>query len=255
MEKMLNETKIISKILPVINRRRYVLFLLFLIIFYNTLFAQIEDIDDAYILNSIGNDFIGVYLSIEFLEILNKTKSYAIAMNHNSNYGFENYYEIIVVYENRIKYNYLYYDGYGLISKYDYQNYKFEYINENEIFITDPNEHKYIKITNDLLNYNEIISNIIGNIVLKDLITNEFLTIENNIISIPSLENKKYIIRTLRYLYNRNENLILEDFDNNRLVSLSIENSIYTIFWIERNFYTSYQNVKRIIWVQEYINK
>jgi len=240
------------------NIMKKICIFLFLLILHNTLFAQIEDIEyinDVYILNFIDNNFIGVYLSIEFLETLNKTKNYAIAMNHNTNYGLDDFYEIIVVYENHIKYNYPYYDGYWLISNYDYQNYKFEYINENEIFITDPNDHKYIKITNDLLNYNEIINNIIGNIVLKDLITNDFLTIENNIISIPSLDNKKFIIRTLGYLYNNIENLILEDYDNNRLVRLSIENYIYTIFWIERNFYTSYQNVTRVVWEHEYINR
>jgi hypothetical protein len=231
--------------------KRIVVLIFLSILFNNILFAQIDDLDEKYILDNIEKHFIGAYLSIEFLNNLEKTKNYSIAMNHNSNYGHEGFYEKIIVFENYIMYNYPYYDGSSLISKCRLPKYKFDYINETEIIITDPNGHQYLKITSDLENYNVVINNTIGNIVLNDLIVNNYITIEDNIISIPSLDNKEYTICTMGYIYNWNENLIFEDNNSERLVHLNIENNVYTIFWIERNYYTSYREVKRIVWVQQ----
>ena len=231
--------------------KKIYIIIIFLLYYNNMIFAQIEDLDEQYVLNNIENHFIGVYLSTEFLATLEETKNYAIAMNHISDYGSDGFYETLIVYENHIVYLYPYYDGFSLVSKYKYPYYNFEYVNENEIIIADPNGHKYIRITDNLENYNDIIDNIVGNIVLHDLIVNNYILLENNIVSIPSLDNKNFIIGTLRYLYhNSYENLKLEDIENNRLVILNIENNLYTIFWVERNFYTSYNEVKRIVWEQ-----
>ena len=216
------------------------------------IFTQTEDLEDRYIMNNIESHFIGVYLSIEFLETLEETKNYAIAMNHFSDHFYDSFYETLIVYDDHIRYCYPNTDGSFLISKKKYPYYNFEYINENEIIITDPNGHKYIKISDDLENYYIIVDNIVGNIVLHDLIVNNYILLENNIVSIPSLDNKSFILCTLRYVYhNSYENLRLDDIENNRLVILNIENNVYTIFWIEHNFNTSYNEVKRIVWEQD----
>jgi hypothetical protein len=222
-----------------------------LIIANNILIAEIEE---EYILDTIDERFIGAYLPIEFLFTLEKTKHYAAAMKYNMK-SSEDYatifYEHIVVYENEIRYTELYADGFRNVSMCGLPNYQFEYIKDDEILIIDPNGNKYKKITDSLNDYEIIIGNYLGKIILNEILEKGEMEIEGNIITIPSLDNKKYRIETLGYLYPEHCNLYLKDCETEWPVYLEIESSIYTIYDIEYNRRASSGKIKKIIWKKE----
>ena len=231
-------------------------FMLFCLLFFNTiLFAQTDEdfyiVGERDLLEPIDDRFIGVYIPIEFLAALEKTKHYNEAMRTNSSDSFDDFYERILVFRNRIIYWHYFGEGYWSVSKSQFPNYQFEYISDNEAIIIDPNGHKYLKMTNDPKNHISFMSNYIAKIILNDLIENEDVTIENDIISVVSLDNRKFKIGTFGYVYNDNENLVLRDCEHREYYSLTIENNVYTIYWIECNIYTSYEEVKRIIWEKQ----
>jgi hypothetical protein len=218
------------------------------------LFAQTEDdtcpYNEEYRLDSIDPRFIGVYLPVDFLAALEKTKHYDSAMSADKESMHDSFYERIIVYKNNIRYFYYWGEGYSGVTKHKFPKYQFEYKNRNEIIITDPNGYKYLKMTNDLENHVNILSNYTGKIILNDLINNGDITIEGDVILILSL-NKKYEIGTFGYVYNNNENLVLKEYGEHNYYSLEIVNNLYTIYWLERNFYTSYKTVKRVIWEKQ----
>ena len=223
------------------------------LIFINIAYAETYDSEyyNSDILDSIDHRFIGVYLPAGFITTIEKTKNFDTSMRVNRiEEGFDDFYQLLIVYKNKIIFWYYFGEGYSGVSKDEFRDFKFEYKNENEMIIIAPNGQKYQKMADDLLNYETILNNYIANIILIDLIKKEQILIENDTISILSL-NKKYRICTLFYVYNYNENLLLRDYVSNEYYYLSIENNVYTIFWIERNMYTSYREVKRIIWSQQ----
>jgi hypothetical protein len=215
-----------------------------LIIANNMLIAQMER---EYILDNIDEHFVGIYLPVEFLLTLEKTKHYATAMKYNMK-SPENYetvfYEHIVVYRNEIRYTELYADGSRNVLRCELPNYQFEYVNDSEIFFIDTNENKYKKITDDLNDYEIIIGNYLGKIILNEILQKGEMEIEGNIITIPSLGNKKYRIETLGCLYPEHCNLYLKDCETEWSVYLEIGSNKYTIYDIE-------YHRKKTIWEKE----
>jgi len=228
-------------------------FFCFFLIFINIAHAETND-SDYYIsdiLDSIDHRFIGVYLPVGFIATIEKTKNFDTSMRVNSiEEMYDDFYQLIIIYKNKIIYWYYFGEGYSGVSKDEFKYYEFKYINENEMIIISPNGQKYQKMTDDLINYEAILNNYIANAILIDLVKKELILIENDIISILSL-NKRFRICTFSYIYNYNENLLLREYESNDYYYLSIENNVYTIFWIEHNIYTSYKQVKRIIWSKQ----
>jgi len=216
-----------------------ILWAIFLLNFNVQSFAQTEDTT----LDFIDPRFIGAYLPVDFITALKKTKHYAIAMKtHKHDY----FYTELIVEKNSMKSIYPFGDVDSVISKSQFLKFQFIH-NRNETLIKDPKGCKYVKITNDVENHMKIMSNYIGKIILNDLIKNGDITIDSDTIFIPSL-NTKFEIGTIKYAYNNNENLVLKEYDKEKYYSLEIVNNLYTIYWIENNYYTSYKYVKRILW-------
>ena len=216
-------------------------------------FVLFSQIDEKFILDNIDIRFVGAYLPVEFLTTLDETKHYATAMKYNMGYtDYKNiFYEHLIVYENKIIFFELYADVSRKVSKYKLPYYQFDYINDNRIIITDPNGNQYLKMTDDLINYRKIIGNYIGRVILHDLIQNNIIIIDDDIITIPSFNNKQYRIGTLGFLYPEHCNLYLIDLDTRSYVHLEIDNNIFTIYetgWFERN---NRNRVRRILWRKE----
>jgi hypothetical protein len=136
----------------------------------------------------------------------------------------------------------------------DLKNYQFEIGNNNEIIIINKNGEKYKKISNDF-NYDiPAIDNYLGGIVLHDLINSGDVILDNNIITIPSLDYEKFIIDTwgvldgfYEYLDINGFSLYLDGFYNRGLfIFMEINDNEYTIF--EKVTWNTGQITKEIIW-------
>lgn len=202
--------------------------------------------EDSYILENISPAFIGFYLPLNFIDSLINTKHYAASRDLNRN---RKYYEYMVVEHNSMRYQYPMTDECREISKKELGNYQF--INSaGEFIIVDGYGYRYKKIAADSENTDITVNNFIGNIVLNKLIKNEKIILEGNIITVPSLGNKKFRIDTWRTWYDEGSNLILYDFDLRWSVHLGINNNEYIIYRaIERN---TGQTTKHVIWKTEH---
>ena len=196
----------------------------------NVLFSQIER--KNYVLEGIDNAFIGYYISVDLINILEETKNYnlsrELALNENDRYV--EIYVHIIVRENRILYYPFYSDLSFKVSKDKFEKFDFKYVNGDKIII-DHNGDIYKKITTDLINYEKIMNNFIGNIILSDFISAGEIIIENDFIMIPSLNNKKLKISTWFYYDAPDINLRLYDYEfgNKWTVFLKKNNQKLTI--------------------------
>jgi hypothetical protein len=192
------------------KKKGLLLFLYCLMVKNSVLIAQAEE--KNYFLNDIDNVFIGYYISIDFIETFERTKNYYVSMNSNSDYP---YLAHIIVRENGIDCYPFYSDAFFEVSEDEFVDFRFEYIGDDEIIITDPNGKKYKKMTNlyDWENYMVIMNNYLGNVVLADIINEGKICIKNDFIYIPQLNNKKLKIDTWQTYYNEDINLALVDYD------------------------------------------
>jgi hypothetical protein len=136
----------------------------------------------------------------------------------------------------------------------DLKDYQFVFGNNNEIIIITKNGEKYKKISNSF-DYNiPAIDNYLGKIVLRDLINNGDVILDNNIITIPSLDYEKFMIDTwdvldgyYEYLNINGFALHLDGFFNRGLfIFMEINDNEYTIF--EKVTWNTGQITKKIIW-------
>ena len=209
--------------------------LVYVLMLNNALLSQEEERN--YFLDNIDINFIGYYVSVNFMASIESNKSYALARNtiHENTY-----YAHIMVFENNMICYPFYSDTYFEVSVDEFTEYKFEII-ENEMFIIDFNGNKYKKMTSsvDYEMYYQVMNNFIGNIVLIDFINNGKIIIENDYIYIPSLDNKKFGISTwLMYgneanlvIYDENNSWIYIEINDNELILYRIVNRGKSILW------------------------
>jgi hypothetical protein len=202
--------------------------------------AQMND-EDYFYLDFFDNKFIGFYLPLTFITSLTDTKNYSIAWDLNEN---RDYFDCLVVYEHSIRCSNLSEEGYRRIPRQEAQNFQFEYTGMNGAKIVDSDGNIYERITNDTENYYEAVNSYIGKIVLHELIENGTISIENDIITIPSFNNRSFRINTWeRYHTNiinypdTKVNLYLYDGENRGLwnerqedLCLEIKNNEYAIY-------------------------
>jgi hypothetical protein len=196
----------------------------------NVLFAQTDD--DRYFLEDIDKTFVGYYVSVDFIAVLERTKNYAFAWDMNRE---RTYYAHIIVCENKMEYYPFYSDCYFEVSKKAFKYYFFDCNSIDEMIIIDPNGNRYKKMTNvyDYENYNRIMNNYIGNVVLAELIKDGRIIIEDDYIYIQSLDNKRLKIVSWQSYYGENVNLLLVDCEINKnwWVLLKVKDNEYTIFY------------------------
>jgi hypothetical protein len=195
-----------------------------MLIISNVLFSQEKKIN--YFIDNIDSDFIGYYVSIDFMASIERYRSYALARN----LILENtYYAHIIVNKNDMNFYPFYSDCYFEVSVEEFTEFKFEIL-EGEMIITDQKGNRYKKMTNsvDYKTYYKTMENYIGNIVLNDFIRNKKIIIEDDYVIIPSLDNKKYGISTW-LTYEDDANLAIYD-ENNRWVYVEINNNELIIY-------------------------
>ena len=124
---------------------------------------QIETIDDDYYVE-IGNEYVGVYLPIEYINGIRENKSHSQTIHAINN----NYHNYLIVERNKISSNLKWHDRYAIDKK---EVNQFQYINEkDEKIIIDDKNNRYKIISVDIKNANDIIEKYIANIILRELI-------------------------------------------------------------------------------------
>jgi hypothetical protein len=211
-------------------------------------------IQDNYFKHPIHSKFYGYYLPFDFVNSFEETRDYLFSKEFIKNY----------------EYIYLRIDKYGIWTQEpiredgyhenliqtvnDLKDYRFEFGNNNEIIVINKNGKKYKKISNDFDHNIPAINNYLGRIVLQDLINNGDVILDNNIITIPSLDYEKFIINTWGVLDGFYESLsingfaiYLDGFYNRGLfIFMEINDNEYTIF--EKVTWNTGQITKKIIW-------
>jgi len=210
------------------NMKKIIFLLFLLVIINNVIFSQEEEFN--YYISNIDTNFIGYYVSIDFLTSIENYKSYAFARN----LILENtYYAHIIVYENNMIYYPFYSDCYFEVTSEEFIEFEFKTF-RNEITIIDQYGNKYKKMTNsvDYKIYQKIMENYIGNIVLIDFIKHGKIIIDDDNLIIPSLENRKFLISTwLSY----GDDVNMEIYDEiDRWMNIEINNNELIIYKNER---------------------
>jgi hypothetical protein len=155
--------------------------LIIMFILLGNLFAQ--EIDRKYYLDNIDDDFIGVYLPVEYIKALKETKNHSIAMHRNNK---RQYHDILIVYKNIIRSNSKFHDSYAVEAD-EGKLYRFTR-NGNERTIIDNNGYSYSRISNDPSQANSTTDIYIMKIVFESLLKQgNGVSIINDKIKLPFL--------------------------------------------------------------------
>jgi len=168
----------------------------------------------------------GVYLPVEYITELEKTKNNYLAMKLNKE---KKYYYVIAVKREEILYDDLHSDCLYNIPVWDLTKCKFEFTANNEWLFTDKNGYVYKKITDDIENWYSMLRNYMGSTVLRELINKGDVIIKTDAIVIPSLNNKELVIISMPYNYMENANLEFKDMYGNYVI-LEIKNDEYVFY-------------------------
>jgi hypothetical protein len=173
--------------------------MVFIFIFTNAvLLVNAQTVQDNYFSHPIHSKFYGYYLPLDFVNSFEKTKDFLLSKEFIKKY--ECFY--LRIDKNGIwveKQTDAVEDGYHekLIQTQDgLRDYQFEIGNNNDITVINKNGEKYKKISNDYNYYIPAIDNYLGRIVLHDIINNGDIILDNDIITVPSLDYEKFIIKT-----------------------------------------------------------
>jgi hypothetical protein len=192
--------------------------LIILLISLNNAFAQIIDYD-----------IIGVYLPVDYIETLERTKHNPVSWAHCK----ENYFNTVYIVDTYSITASGRYDGEKNIFVWDIFKFKFEYIDGN-IFLTDDKNNRFRKIPGELYEFedwSDIVSNFIGRIILEKLIKSGDIILENDLVTFPSLDNKVFRIQWQAYDPREKRNLHLEGVTNfQENLTLEIRSNEYIFY-------------------------
>jgi len=155
--------------------------LIIMVIGLNSLLAQ--DISRDYYLDIIEDDFIGVYLPMEYITILEETKNHSLAMHHNDD---RRYHDVLIVNKNGILSNAKFHDGYA-IKTIEGNLYQFNRSGNDRIII-DAKGYSYKRIGDDPSQAYDIVDIFVMEIVFESLLKQNIgVSILENEIIIPFL--------------------------------------------------------------------
>jgi hypothetical protein len=190
-------------------------------------------------------DIVGVYLPVEYIESLERTKHNPLSWAFNGETFFHSVY-IVDLYTIQASGRY---DGTDNIYLWDILNFQFEKIGE-DIFLIDNENHRFRKLPGDLYeheDWSETIGNFIGKIILDELIKSGDVILNNDLVTFPVLDNNIFRIQWQDYNPRVKWNLHLEGVTDNRIVTLVIRQNEYVFYGYD---YFS----KDIVW-SHYCNK
>ncbi|MDR1174312.1 MAG: hypothetical protein LBK83_02410 [Treponema sp.] len=178
--------------------------------------AQTED--GRYVLDFIDRRFIGYYISLDFVNTLEKTKHYVTAR------GSVGEYEYIIIFKDGIRRQRPSEDSYSEVSEEQARNYQFEYTNDREALIADETGTWYKRITGhtEYEAANKAVNHYIASVVLGDFLKKGELILEENTLLVPALNNRKFEVGAWRMWLEEEANLYLGD-ELNQWVYLELQ--------------------------------
>jgi len=154
-------------------------------------------------INNIPEQFFGVYLPINFIKFLQKTKNFSLAMNQNWDGGRSDYHDLLIVTKNRIASNAGFHDGYAISAR-DAEYFKFivcyQYHNNySQRIIIDGNGFQYKKISQNTENAFDVIANFIGEVIFSEAIERDKVELRGNNVYIIEL-NREFRIHLSTFI-------------------------------------------------------
>ena|GEM_PF-5463736 len=146
----------------------------------------IVDPNDPWYIGNIQNNHIGVYLPINFIDVLRSTKNFSIALESNyvnhPNRGI--YHDILIVDReaDRIWSNARYNDGYAIRSD-EAVHFQFTMIND-EIYINAPNDIQYLRVSESIEDPYGYVENFVGQIIFEDAIVRNIVKLDDNVVTV-----------------------------------------------------------------------
>ena len=191
--------------------------------------------DRKYNIETISNDYIGVFLPEEYINSLIKTKNHSLSL-HLKNKT----HDVLAVKENAIYSNLKWHDQYAIEAT---EGELFEFNKkEDETIIIDNNGYLYNKIGSDPNNYYRIAKTFTAEIVLSELIKQRTVKIlPNGRVLIPFLysytDEDTFSINLDDMFFEKGLNLLLttDDRDNHFYMGIVIDGSDYYFYRLKRD--------------------
>jgi hypothetical protein len=177
---------------------------------------------------NIDYDMVGVYLPVEYITSLERTKHNPASWAFNR----ERYYHAVYIVDGYYITASGRYDGLEPVYLWDLLNFKFEAV-EGDIFLTDHKNNRFRKLPGDLYAHEDlhkIIGNFIGGIVLDELIKSGAVILENDLVTFPALDHKTFRIEWQAFDPRQEKHLSFEGVADHSHLFLEIRPNEYVFY-------------------------
>jgi hypothetical protein len=189
--------------------------------------AVYGQVDNNFYISDIADEYLGVYLPIEYINSINLSRNHSTSMNLNRE---NKYRDILIVHKNIIYSNLKYHDGYAIPAN-EINYYSFYENDRGEQIISDNHNYLYKKISSNIDNYSKTVENFIGKIILVDLCNIiDGIEFNDDFIILPFLQYQNYKIELDEVFIEKGANLILVNRSNDEWIYLVIDNDEYIFY-------------------------
>jgi hypothetical protein len=206
----------------------------FIFMYFVVLLSLYSQNKNEFYLESINDDFIGVYLPIEYIDSLEKTKNHSLSLHLNDK---SRYHDVLSVNKNIIYSNLKWHDQYAIRAT-EVNLFQFTK-NGKDVIIIDNNGYSYKKTGNDPNSYYSIADTFVGNIVFKNLLDKGIgVGVDKGRIIIPFLyfftSQDTYNINLDDMFYEKGSNILLYNQNDRSSIGLFIDGENYLFYKLSR---------------------
>lgn len=193
------------------------------VLYIFVLFAASAQDNSDYIVPTIDDKYQGTYLPLEYVAILQQTKSHSDAISYNKKYAHK-YHDILSLEQNIIHSDVAFHDTYA-ITKEEYSKYIFHDYGKTIVLIDDE-QNKYIKVAGNENPYEYELQSFIISVIFKPYNIKGLKHINNEIVI---LNNRYRLIDDLMF-FPKGFNLILYCSETKETLGLVIKGKQYIFY-------------------------
>jgi hypothetical protein len=200
--------------------KKYITFLFAYFFVLSSIYSQNND---KFYLKPIDDDFIGVYLPLEYIDSLKNTKNHSLSMHLNDR---SRYHDVLSVSKNIIYSNLKWHDQYAFDAA---EVNLFQFMkNGGDVIIKDNNGYLYKKIGNDPFEYYSIVRTFVGNIIFEKLLERKIgISVFDSTVIIPFLyfftDQDTYKINLDDMFFEKGVNILLYNQNDSSYISMIID--------------------------------